>query len=323
MDLASDMIKIAIVTPVYNDWESFQILVKELYDVAQKNAIDIGHIIAVNDGSSDVFDDNLYTSNISTTILNLNTNMGHQRAISMGLAYVEENFSTLDFVIVMDCDGEDRPIDISKLIEALKQSNFNKIIFAKREKRSEGFVFKFFYEIYKVIFYKLTTQRLDFGNFSCIPNRLLSKVVSIPEIWNHYSGGIIKSKIPYASVGTDRGKRYHGHSKMNFQSLVLHGLSSISIYLDIVSIRLLMFASFCSVLVLFGLFAIVYMALFTDIPIPGWSSLTGLLLINILAIFILTTFLILLFQLNQKAIVKFAPKTFYKDFILSVSTFKI
>jgi len=121
----------------------------------------------------------------------------------------------IDNVVVMDSDGEDRPIDINKLIESLDNNNSDKIIFAKREKRSEGFIFKFFYQIYKVIFYALTTQKLDFGNFSCIPRQFLSKVVSIPEIWNHYSGGIIKSKIPYVAVGTDRGNRYHGTSKMN------------------------------------------------------------------------------------------------------------
>ena len=206
-----------------------------------------------------------------------------------------------------------------KLLGAGSHDECTKIIFAKRDKRSEGFLFKFFYHIYKLIFVLLTSQKLDFGNYSCIPKQLLAKVVSIPEIWNHYSGGIIKSKIPYASVGTDRGKRYSGTSKMNFQNLVLHGLSSISIYLDVVSIRLLMGAFISAVLTVIGLAVVFYIALFTDIPIPGWSSIVVLSLINILAIVILTTFLILLFQLNQKNSVKYPPKTFYKDFILSVT----
>ena len=276
-------------------------------------------IVAVNDGSSDSIEGNNFSSRIPMTILNLNNNMGHQRAISIGLSYVEDNYSDVDNVIVMDSDGEDRPMDIAKLLGAGSHDECTKIIFAKRDKRSEGFLFKFFYHIYKLIFVLLTSQRLDFGNYSCIPKQLLAKVVSIPEIWNHYSGGIIKSKIPYASVGTDRGKRYSGTSKMNFQNLVLHGLSSISIYLDVVSIRLLMGAFISAVLTVIGLAVVFYIALFTDIPIPGWSSIVVLSLINILAIVILTTFLILLFQLNQKNSVKYPPKTFYKDFILSVT----
>jgi hypothetical protein len=337
--------RIVIVTPVFNDWQSFQILVDELNKLQATSHFSLERIIAVNDGSSEHFNEVEISSEIPITVLNLNNNMGHQRAISIGLCYVEDQVKNIDHVVVMDCDGEDRPVDIKKIVNHRSDNDHAKIIFAKRAKRSEGFTFKFFYHIYKFVFYALTSQRLDFGNFSCIPKKLLAKLVSIPELWNHYSGGIIKSKLPYASVGTDRGKRYSGTSKMNFQNLelpyasvgtdrgkrysgtskmnfqnlVLHGLSSISIYLDIVSIRLLIAAFLCALLTIIGLAVVIFIALFTDIPIPGWSSIVVLSLINILAIVLLTTFLILLFQLNQKNTVKYPPKKFYKDFILSVS----
>ena len=310
-------LKLVIVTPVYNDWQSFQELGHSLVEVSSQWTIQ--HLIAVNDGSDASPENAKFDQSIPVTIINLNTNMGHQRAISVGLSYLNAQAIDFDAVVVMDCDGEDRPVDISLLLKTL-ENHQTSIVFAKREKRTEGSYFKLFYKFYKLIFRTLTGQHIDFGNFSVIPKSLLTKVVSIPELWNHYSGGIIKSKIPYISVGTDRGVRYHGTSKMNFQNLVLHGLSSISIYLDVVSIRLLLLAFFSSILVVLGLLAIVYLALFTNLAIPGWSSMTGLLLINILSIFILITFLILLFQLNQKAIVKFPPKTFYKDFILSIIT---
>jgi glycosyltransferase involved in cell wall biosynthesis len=313
--------RIVVVIPVYNDWQSFQILVSELQKVSLDAQWDLVHVIVINDGSSEHIEDIAFNPKMPVTLLNLNTNMGHQRALSVGLSYLNEQSLDFDCVVVMDSDGEDRPMDIPKLLDTLKSHN-NTIVFAKREKRTEGSYFKFFYKVYKLLFKVLTGQYLNFGNFSCIPRDLLPKVVSIPELWNHYSGGIIKSKIPYVSVGTDRGKRYHGTSKMNFQNLILHGLSSIAIYLDVVFTRLLLLAFLSSIFVIIGLLLIVYLALFTSIPIPGWSSLTGLILINILAIVILTTFLILLFQLNQKEIVKFPPKTFYKNFILSISHLK-
>ena len=313
-------LKLIVVTPVYNDWSSFRALVKELQKLSSSNYVSISGIVAVNDGSSEPFE-KLDTA-IPITLLNLNNNMGHQRAISVGLSYVNDEITNFDGVIVMDSDGEDRPEDIAKIIGFAQTDTYSSIVFAKREKRTEGSSFKLLYKFYKFIFKALTGQHIDFGNFSFIPKSLLLRVVSIPELWNHYSGGIIKSKIPYSSIGTDRGVRYHGTSKMNFQNLILHGLSSISIYMDVVSVRLLMVAFICSFLVILGLLLILYLAWFTTLPIPGWSSMTGLLLINILAIFILTTFLILLFQLNQKATVKFPPKTFYKDFILSIRYLK-
>lgn len=313
-------LRIIIVTPVYNDWPSVEQLLRELSDVnSMSSNWTIVKIIAVNDGSNEIIEDNMPSSSIPLTILNLNNNMGHQRAISVGLSFVEDKLSEIDGIIVMDCDGEDRPEDIEKLIEALIENNSKKIIFAKRKKRNDGIVFKFFYNIYRLIFLALTSQKLDFGNFSCIPGSLLSNVVSIPELWNHFSGGIIKSKIPYLSVNTDKGNRFSGRSKMNFQNLVLHGLSSISIYLDVVSVRLL-FASFISAsMATLGLLIILYMVLFTDFIVPYWFSGLALVLLIILVLVILITFLTLLFQLNQKAIVNFPPKTFYKKFILSIN----
>ncbi|OUR93402.1 hypothetical protein A9Q87_05515 [Flavobacteriales bacterium 34_180_T64] len=321
MEGKSKYIHIIIVAPVYNDWESFQFLIEELVHLKKVSNIVIEEVVAVNDGSTQSIDQDKSFS-LPITIVNLNNNMGHQRAISIGLSYVNDHLKeVVDQIVVMDCDGEDRPEDIYKLVQAQIAANNKSIIFAKREKRSESFLFKLFYLIYKYVFSLLTTQHIDFGNYSSIPRSLVEKTVSIPELWNHYSGAIIKSKISYLSIGTDRGKRYHGSSKMNFQNLVLHGLSSISIYLDIVSVRLLFLSFFSSIIVGVGLLVILFLGLFTNIIVSSWSSAIGLILINILAIVILTTFLILLFQLNQKSSVKYPPKSFYKTFILSISNF--
>jgi hypothetical protein len=310
--------KIAIVSPVYNDWQSFQSLVDDLNSVSEKANFKIEHIVAVNDGSSEAYEAYQCKGDVPISVINLNNNVGHQRAISIGLSYVDDHFKDVDCFVVMDSDGEDRPEDIIKILQKIEETNHKSIVFAKREKRSEGLMFKLFYRLYKTTFYWLTNQKLEFGNFSAIPRDLLNRVTSVPELWNHYSGAIMKSKIPYQSVGTDRGHRYHGESKMNFQNLVLHGLSSISIYLDVVSVRLLFMSFFFTIITVLSLGVVVGLTFFTDLTIPGWPSIVGLSLLNILAIVILTTFLILLFQLNQKTTIKLSPKNHYKDFILSV-----
>lgn len=313
--------KVIVVTPVYNDWLSFQCLVEDLNQFSNSLDIEIKSIVAINDGSIDQFNKEAFISKTPICIVNLSNNLGHQRAIAIGLSYVEENYKDLDYIIVMDSDGEDKPTDILKLIKTVRIQTDESIIFAKRKKRSEGVKFKLFYSLYKLLFYKLTSYKLEFGNYSCIPKSLLTRVVAIPELWNHYSCAIMKSKITYTSVDTNRGVRYQGKSKMNFQNLILHGLSSISIYLDIVSIRLLFVAFFAICLTLLSILIVVGLTVFTSLTIPGWPSIVALILLNILAIFVLTTFLILLFQLNQKSVIKFPPRQFYKDFILSVLKF--
>ena len=171
----------------------------------------------------------------SIKILNLKINVGHQRAIAVGLQYVFNEVVEYDFLVVLDSDGEDKPEDIPSLIEKAKKQNNKKIIFTQRNKRQESSLFKTGYFFYKYLFCFLTGQKINFGNFSVIPKKLLGQVVCQQNIWNHYSGCIIQSKIPFDKILLDRGKRYKGTSKMNFNSLILHGLSSISVYFDFLS----------------------------------------------------------------------------------------
>ncbi len=122
---------------------------------------------------------------------------------------------------------------------------------------------------------------ITFGNFSCIPAELLSKITNNEDFWNHYSAAAIKSKIPYAAISTERGKRFFGESKMNFNRLVIHGLSSFSLYLEQIVVKFLKL----SILVLFLSFAIagiiLYLKFFTTRAIPGWTSTLLAILINI------------------------------------------
>ena len=202
-------------------------------------------IIVVNDGSTEENKIELKNNFIDTTILNLKVNIGHQRAIAVGLQYIYNEKDDYDYVVVMDSDGEDKPEDIILLLEKATKEGSKKIIFAQRKKRQESILFKTGYFFYKYLFYFLTGQKINFGNFSVIPKKLIGKVVHQNNIWNHYSGGIIQSKIPFDKVLLDRGKRYHGVSKMNFNNLIIHGLSSIAVYFDFLSLRILRYSLYC------------------------------------------------------------------------------
>ena len=73
-------------------------------------------------------------------------NKGHARCIAFGLRHVFKN-KKFDNLILMDGDGEDRPVEIKDLVS--KNNNFPAFsVIAKRVKRSEGFIFQFFYAIF-------------------------------------------------------------------------------------------------------------------------------------------------------------------------------
>lgn len=303
--------KLYILTPVYNDWQSFAVLLENIGKVSPSLPDYDINVVAVNDCSTEF---NLPVSlQLPILVIDLKINVGHQRAIAIGLQYLYNELQLIDYVVVMDSDGEDKPEDIPALVNQCAATN--KIIFAQRKSRQETILFKTGYFFYKYLYRLLTGQTISFGNFSAIPSKLLKKVVLQNNIWNHYSSAIIQSKIPYDKILLDRGKRYEGVSKMNVNSLLLHGLSSIAVYFDFLSIRILRFSlygiSVCSLAVLY----ILAQKFFTDKAIPGWASSLILIIMGIILQLFLITLIVLLMQLSSRKDIN-APNTKrYLDFI--------
>lgn len=314
--------KIYCVTPVYNDWESFGILIDHLRQQQDEHSERFSiEIVAVNDGSGKERSDTAF--GLPVTVLNLKTNVGHQRAIAVGLQYIyNEVAGEADYVLVLDSDGEDKPEDITALFEKAEAVNSTKIIFAQRNKRQESLLFKTGYFFYKHLFRFLTGQEINFGNFSIIPIKLLGKVVHQGNIWNHYSGGIIQSKIPFDKVLLDRGKRYKGISKMNTNSLIIHGLSSISVYFDQISIKILKL-SLSGILICFvSVLYILGEKLFTNYAIPGWASSLILIISGIILQLFSVTLIVLLLQLSSRKNINPPNAKVYLDFIESTDKLK-
>ncbi len=270
------MTRLFILTPVYNDWASFAQLLVALDKAAPATHM---HVLAVNDGAApppDVFPplDHIF----SVEVLHLVRNLGHQRAIAVGLVYLFRN-DDFDAVVVMDADGEDRPEDVAALLAAMTA---NQIVVAQRAQRSEGVTFRAFYVVYRLLFWLLTGQVIDFGNFCAIPRGALARLAYDANLWNNLAATIARSRLPFARLPTRRGTRYAGQSTMNIESLIIHGLSAISVFGEVVFVRVLLFSLGVAALAFLGLIAVVLIRLFTDLAIPGWAtSATGLLIIII------------------------------------------
>jgi len=286
-----------IVTPCYNDFESLYILLENIDRENEKHKHNFS-VIIVNDASlqENPFIDKKFENIKQISQIDLTKNVGHQRAIAFGISHINSTIKEHKngAVIVMDCDGEDDYLDVFNFVN--KYSD-DKILFAKRKKRSESLLFVVFYIFYKFIFKLLTGKTLQSGNFSIIPLCMLNKVASLDEIWNHYHAGILKSKLPIEYLNCNRSLRYKGKSKMNFSALVLHGLSSISVFNEIVFVRLTIFS--CIFLVLSTLISIVVLVVkfYFHNASPGWvTTIIGVLLImcvQFLTIVITSTFLVL------------------------------
>lgn len=301
--------KIAIVTPLFNDWDCLYKLVEDVRKVLSPTQFADYRIVVVNDCSSLEVDASKLAGH-PVEIIHLNKNLGHQKSIAIGVSYLNKS-SEQDLVVVMDVDGEDKPEHLPILLEEAIQGKSNEIVFARRTKRKESFFFKIFYKIYKYIFVFLTGKVINFGNYSVIPKGLLDKVAHISDIWNHYPGGVIRSRLLYKSVGLERGERYMGKSKMNYTSLVIHGLSAVAVYVDTVSVRLLIAVS---LLILTAIFGISLVFVF-DYHIPIWGLL---LFFGILSQAFLSTLILVFTVLSYRVNFNFLPAVHFQDYIQTV-----
>lgn len=247
-----------IVIPVYNDWDVVALLMTRI-DNALFSANLEADVLLVDDGSTlppEQFTCPAVRTVGTVDILRMRRNLGHQRALAVGLAYAEQKIDP-EIVIVMDGDGEDNPSDIPRMLEALDLTGKSKIVFAERRRRSEPALFQFFYQIYRALHLVLTGVRVRVGNYSVIPRVALARLVVISEMWNHYAAAVFNARLDYATVPTTRAPRLAGQSKMNFISLVVHGLSALSVYSHIIGVRLLVSMSALGVIAAGGLVAIV------------------------------------------------------------------
>jgi polyisoprenyl-phosphate glycosyltransferase len=310
-----------ILIPIMNDWESFTYLVKRIDEVLSAEGLQ-AHLIAIDDGSSKQPEKILtdFQAVKKLDILRLRINIGHQRAIAIGLAYCSTNLPG-QTVVVMDGDGEDGPEDIPRLYKAMETENSEKVIFAARSRRVESILFRFFYIIYKIAHWLLTSRRIQFGNFSIIPANRVHQLAVASELWNHYAATVVKSRIPYALVSTQRKERIAGQSKMNFVGLVIHGLSALSVFSDEVVTRILMLS--CSIMALcvlasVGVLGVTY---FTALTIPAWVmyviAFMGIVFLQMMTLCFISCFFIL--GMRKQAV--FIPERDYIYFISGIEEY--
>ena len=300
-------IRVKILIPVFEDFQCLPTLFKRIDD----NLRDICNyeILIIDDGSLKNIDEKSFLiEKDKTNILTLSQNVGHQRSIAIGLCHLSEK-NNFDYVLIMDGDGEDNPLDAKKLINKADILSEDCVIFARRDVRSEPLFFKIGYLFYRIIFRLCTGNNIKFGNFSLVPSRMLKRLTGIPELWNHYASGVLVSKLPVHEVSTIRSGRIAGRPKMKIDSLVLHGISSITTFINIFALRISLFLSF---LLSFSLILYLSSNLYNH-PIPIFCY--GTELICVLSIMTFQAYLFLMATVSKRTNYPCIPSNFWKNFI--------
>ena len=256
------MNKIKILIPIYNDWQSVFKLLENINSEVSKLDAEFS-VVIVNDASTEnrpEFSTNLGNLK-SIQVINMKENRGHARCNATGLKHINEK-EQFDYVIPMDGDGEDRPEELSLLIEKIKEYP-DTVITAERVKRSEGFIFKFCYLAHKYLTLIFTGQTIKYGNYTCLPKSVVNEMVNESATWSSFSGSLAKIIKDKKSVPSERGTRYFGPSKMSFINLLKHSLSIIAVFKSTLLVRSILF------LITYLFLVIGRISIITLIPVIG------------------------------------------------------
>jgi polyisoprenyl-phosphate glycosyltransferase len=290
---------VAILTPVFNDWDSLSILIEEL-DTALSGERGPISLVVVDDGSDRPAPSFEAPRKVISdiTVIRLVTNQGHQGAIAVGLCHIFKQMRC-NHVVVMDSDGEDRPQDIPELLRAAREAP-DSVVVASRAQRSEGMLFRAFYVLYRLVFALLVGRKISFGNFTVLPFGLLHRLAYRAELWSHFAASIVRLRFPLVECATRRGTRYRGKSSMNVATLVVHGLSAINVFAESAIARILIACLLMLGGAVSGILVVLALRFGTALAIPGWATtavgILSLFLVQVAAIGLFAIFTALSFK---------------------------
>ncbi|MEC1069151.1 glycosyltransferase family 2 protein [Priestia megaterium] len=267
----SSIVKYSIVVPVYNEEEVIHETYRRLTEV-MRSTKEAYELLFVNDGSKDRTAEIIkeYSEqDPAVVLLDFARNFGHQIAITAGMDYARG-----EAVIVIDADLQDPPELILEMIEKWKQG-FD-VVYAKRTKRKGETYFK---KQTAAMFYRFLRAMtdidipLDTGDFRLLDRKVCNQMNSIQEKNRFVRGLVSWVGFKQIAVEYERDERLAGESKYPLKKMLKLSMDGITSF----SYKPLKLASYAGVTLsgigFIYLLVVLYLKLFTDSTITGWSSL--------------------------------------------------
>mgnify|MGYP001241875498 CR=1 FL=1 len=262
--------KISIVSPVYRAEKIIPQLVQRIEQAIRPITQDF-EIILIDDHSPDKsWEAIVQVAKINSHVkgLRLSRNFGQHYAISAGLDHVSG-----DWIVVMDCDLQDRPEEIPALY-AKAMTGYH-VVLARRYERKDGFFKRAFsYLFYKTLAY-LTGFKQDasVANFGIYHQKVIRAVCSMRESIRYFPTMVNWVGFRTAKINVQHSQREEGKSGYNFKKLMNLAMDIILAYSD-KPIRLLvklgMLVSLISILIAIK---VLIQWLGGEISVPGYTSI--------------------------------------------------
>jgi glycosyltransferase involved in cell wall biosynthesis len=263
---------LSIIVPVFNEEESITETVKRLLGLRDNLAQEIDvELVFVDDGSNDLslaLMRSVAEQNACVKVISFSRNFGHQIAITAGI-----DMAIGDYVAVIDADLQDPPELIADMYR-MALTGFD-VVYGKRRSRAGETIFK---KVTAAAFYRLLNFMCeivipsDTGDFRLMSRKVVEAFKQLRERHRFVRGMVPWLGYRAAPLEYDRAERFAGETKYPLSKMLAFATNAILSFSSkplTLSIRL-------GFLTIFSGFALglymLYLKLFTNIPIPGLTA---------------------------------------------------
>lgn len=210
-------IKLSIVTPVYRAEKMVQTLVERIVKSVSTITEDY-EIILVNDASPDAswqMIEQECALNKKVRGLNLSRNFGQHYAITAGL-----NYAKGEWVVVMDCDLQDRPEEIPALYQ--KALEGYDIVYARRVERQDKWLKRMTSRAFNAVLNRLSglNKDKDVANFGIYHQLVIKEYNKIPEQARSFGSLILYLGFRTSIIDVQHAEREEGTSSYTLMRML-------------------------------------------------------------------------------------------------------
>lgn len=261
---------LSVVIPVYNADNCLDELYLRLKSALESISPDFEIVLVEDCGGDNSWQviERLAAADPRVRGIQFSRNFGQHHGITAGLDYCSG-----DWVVVMDCDLQDRPEEIQRLYDKAQEGY--DIVLARRGPRRDPPLKR----IASWLFYKVFSYLADIkydgesGNFRIISRKVVVNYCQMREQLRFFGGLVQWMGFPTASIEVEHAERFEGKSTYTFAKLWKLASETIIAHSDKplrLAVRFGFMMALCSFC--YGVY-ILGVALFNRSPIPGWSSL--------------------------------------------------
>jgi glycosyltransferase involved in cell wall biosynthesis len=261
---------ISVVVPVYKAENCLDELYRRLVAALEPITSDFEIILVEDCGGDNSWQviERLATADKRVRGIQFSRNFGQHYGITAGIDHCQG-----DWVVVMDCDLQDRPEEIPRLY-AKAQEGYD-IVLARRIARQDPLLKR----ITSLLFYRLFSYLADIeydgasGNFRIMSRKVVASFRRMGEQLRFFGGLVQWLGFPTTSIAVEHAERFEGNSTYNFTKLWKLATETIIAYSDKpLRIGVRFGFGMAGLAFSYGMY-ILMRALLYGSPIPGWNSL--------------------------------------------------